>query len=139
MGPGETFPVRIDMQLMRPSQVTGGPLVQVDLDGVLFQDLSFFGPDRLNSRRTLTACEMEAQRDREHFKRILAQAVAKALAARNAGEPGAAERSLAACGQREAHRAGRDVSAATAERARRGIRLSAIPRFAGGADEGLGA
>ena len=72
MGPGETFQVRIDMQLMRPSQVTGGPLVQVDLDGVLFQDLSFFGPDRLNSRRTMTACEMEAQRDREHFKRILA-------------------------------------------------------------------
>jgi len=74
VGPGETFQVRIDMQLMRPSSVTGGPLVQVDLDGVLFQDLSFFGPDRLNSRRTMTACEMEAQRDREHFKRILAQA-----------------------------------------------------------------
>jgi hypothetical protein len=73
VGPGETFPVRIDMQLMRPSQITGGPLVQVDLDGVLFQDLSFFGPDRLNSKRTLTACEMEAQRDREHFKRVLAQ------------------------------------------------------------------
>src|SRR5437899_1097667 len=73
VGPGETFPVRIDMQLMRPSQVTGGPLIQVDLDGVLFQDLSFFGPDRLNSRRTMTACEMEAQRDREYFKRVLAQ------------------------------------------------------------------
>jgi hypothetical protein len=74
IGSGETFPVRIDMQLMRPSQITGGPLIQVDLDGVLFQDLSFFGPDRLNSRRSLTACEMEAQRDREHFKRVLAQA-----------------------------------------------------------------
>jgi hypothetical protein len=66
------------MQLMRPSNVTGGPLVQVDLDGVLFQDLSFFGPDRLNSRRTMTACEMEAQRDREHFKRILGQANGRA-------------------------------------------------------------
>jgi hypothetical protein len=74
VGPGETFPVRIDMQLMRPSQITGGPLIQVDLDGVLFQDLSFFGPDRLNSRRTLTACELEAKRDREHFKLVLAQA-----------------------------------------------------------------
>jgi len=74
VGPGESFPVRIDMQLMRPSQITGGPLIQVDLDGVLFQDLSFFGPDRLNSKRTLTACEMEAQRDREHFKRVLASA-----------------------------------------------------------------
>src|SRR5260370_23812035 len=78
VGPSETFQVRIDMQLMRPSQVTGAPLVQVDLDGVLFQDLSFFGPDRLTSRRTMTACEMEAQRDREHFKRILGQANGKA-------------------------------------------------------------
>jgi hypothetical protein len=73
VGPGETFPVRIDMQLMRPSRVAGGPLVQVDLDGVLFQDLSFFGPDRLNSKRTMTGCEMEARRDRQHFKRILTQ------------------------------------------------------------------
>jgi hypothetical protein len=72
VAPGEVFPVRIDMQLVRPTQVAGGPLVQVDLDGVLFHDLSFFGPDRLNSRRYLMACELEAQRDREHFKRILA-------------------------------------------------------------------
>ncbi len=70
---GEVFPVRIDMQLVRPTQVAGGPLVQVDLDGVLFQDLSFFGPDRMDSRRYMTACELEAQRDREHFKRVLAQ------------------------------------------------------------------
>jgi hypothetical protein len=70
---GEVFPVRIDMQLVRPAQTAGGPLVHVDLDGVLFQDLSFYGPDRLNSRRILTAYELEAQRDREHFKRVLAQ------------------------------------------------------------------
>ena len=108
VGPGETFQVRIDMQLMRPSQVTGAPLVQVDLDGVLFQDLTFFGPDRLNSRRTMTACEMEAQRDREHFKRVLAQVRESRIAARNAGEHGAPERSLAAHGQREAHRPRRD-------------------------------
>ena len=73
VGPGENLPVRIDMQLMRPTQVANGPLVQVDVDGVLFQDFSFFGPDRLNSRRTLTACEMEARRDRDYFKRVLAQ------------------------------------------------------------------
>jgi hypothetical protein len=73
VAPGETFPVRIDMQLVRPTQLAAGPLVQVDLDGVLFHDLSFFGPDLLNSRRYLTACELEAQRDREHFKRVLAQ------------------------------------------------------------------
>lgn len=72
VGPGEAFPVRIDMQLMRPSAITAGTLAQVDLDGVLFQDFSFFGPDRLNSRRTMTASEMEAQRDRDHFKAILA-------------------------------------------------------------------
>src|SRR6516164_1021138 len=35
VGPGEAFPIRIDLQLMRPSQAAGGPLVQVDLDGVL--------------------------------------------------------------------------------------------------------
>jgi hypothetical protein len=73
IAPGEVFPVRIDMQLVRPSQLAGGgPLAQVDLDGVLFNDLSFFGPDRLNSRRYLTACELEAQRDREYFKHVLA-------------------------------------------------------------------
>ena len=74
VGPGETFPVRIDLQLMRPTQTANGPLVQVDLDGVLFQDLTFYGPNRLNSRRSLTAWEMEAQRDRQHFKSVLAAA-----------------------------------------------------------------
>ncbi|HWC95158.1 MAG TPA: hypothetical protein VG456_00375 [Candidatus Sulfopaludibacter sp.] len=73
IGPGEVFPVRIDAQLMRPTQLGAGPLVEVSLDGVLFQDLSFYGPDRLNSRRIMTAMEKEAQRDRDHFKRILAQ------------------------------------------------------------------
>jgi hypothetical protein len=73
IGPGEVFPVRIDAQLMRPTQMSAGPLVEVSLDGVLFQDLSFYGPDRLNSRRIMTAMEKEAQRDRDHFKRILAQ------------------------------------------------------------------
>src|SRR5579871_844379 len=73
VGPGEVFQVRIDMQLVRPTQVSSGPLAQVDLDGVLYQDLSFNGPDRLHSKRYLTACELEAQRDREYFKRIYAQ------------------------------------------------------------------
>jgi len=73
VGPGEAFPVRIDMQLVRPTQAAAGPLVEVNLDGVLFQDLSFYGDDRLNSRRTMTAWEKEAQRDRDHFKRVLAQ------------------------------------------------------------------
>jgi hypothetical protein len=79
IGPREAFPVHIDMQLMRPSQMAGGALVDVNLDGVLFQDLSFWGPDRLNSRRTLTAWEMQAERDRGYLKRVLAQGGAEGL------------------------------------------------------------
>ncbi|HKE22188.1 MAG TPA: hypothetical protein VKB88_07335 [Bryobacteraceae bacterium] len=73
VGPREPFPVHIDMRLMRPSQMASGGLVDVSLDGVLFQDLSFWGPDRLNSRRTLTAWEMQAQRDRAYLKKVLAR------------------------------------------------------------------
>ena len=128
VGPGEALPVRIEMQLMRPSQVLGGPLVQVDLDGVLFDNFAFFGPDRLNSRRTLTACEMEAQRDREHFKRVLARGGAEALA----GEM--RESLVRQCGIRSTHRrvsrAGRSVTHRRGGRAHRRIRLPAISRFA---------
>ncbi len=79
--PGDAFPVRIDLQLIRPNQAApaGGPLVTVDLDGVLFQDFSFYGRNLLNSQRMLTVWETEAQRDREHFKRILAQSGTKGL------------------------------------------------------------
>ena len=70
--PNQNFPVRIDLRLLRPAQIAGGPLVQVNLDGVLFQDYSFYGPNRLDSRRTMTAWEMQAQRDRKYFKSILA-------------------------------------------------------------------
>jgi hypothetical protein len=73
IGPGETFPARIQMQLVRPTQFVSGSLVQIDDDGVLYEDLSFSGPDRLHSRHALTAHEIEAQRDREYFKRVLAQ------------------------------------------------------------------
>jgi hypothetical protein len=68
---GETFPVRIDLRLLRPLMPLG-PLVVVSLDGVLFDDLSFYGPNRLNSRRAMTVWEMEARRDRRHFKSVLA-------------------------------------------------------------------
>jgi len=73
VGPGEAFPVHIATKLMRPMQMAGGPMLQVFLDGVLFQDLSFWGPDKLHSRRIMTASEMEAQRDRTALKRLLAQ------------------------------------------------------------------
>ena len=65
--PGEMFPVRIDLRLMRPLQQGSGALVEVSLDGVLFQDLGFFGPNRLNCKRTMTAWELEARRDRRYF------------------------------------------------------------------------
>jgi len=69
--PSEQFTVPIDIRLVRPLQQTGGPLVSVQLDGVLFDDLSFFGPNKLNSQRAMTFWETEAQRDRNYFKRVL--------------------------------------------------------------------
>jgi hypothetical protein len=68
---GETFPVHIDLRLLRPIQGGESPVVQVTLDGVLFDDLSFYGPNRLESRRAMTVWELEAQRDRRHFKSVL--------------------------------------------------------------------
>ncbi len=79
--PGESFPVHITMQLMRPTQAANGTLVEIRLDGVLFQDLGFYGPNRLNSKRAMTAYEMEAQRDRQHWKRVLAQSGQQGLQA----------------------------------------------------------
>lgn len=79
VAPGGNFPVRINLRLLRPGQMGGGPLVQVSLDGVLFQDYSFYGPNRLDSRRSMIAWEMEAQRDRKYFKSILAGRGAKGL------------------------------------------------------------
>ncbi len=59
--------------------VPAGLVVEVGLDGVLFDDLSFFGPDKLHSRRTMTVWELEARRDRTYFKKRLEQAGANAL------------------------------------------------------------
>jgi hypothetical protein len=75
VAPGDTFPVRIDLPLLRPlGPGLGGPLVEVRLDGVLFDDLNFYGSDRLHSRRTMTVWELEARRDRQYFKKLLDQA-----------------------------------------------------------------
>lgn len=71
--PGEQFPVRIDLRLMRPLSRAGGALVEVSLDGLLFDDLTFYGPDRLKSRRSLLAWELEARRDRRLLLAALAQ------------------------------------------------------------------
>jgi len=62
--PGDTFPIRIDLRLMRPLAPGNGPLVEVGLDGVLFEDLTFYGPNKLNARRVLVTWELEARRDR---------------------------------------------------------------------------
>src|SRR4051794_5789304 len=69
--PGETFPVRIDLRLLRPLSAGTGPMVEIQLDGVLFDDLSFYGPNKLNSRRSMTVWELEARRDRQFFRRVL--------------------------------------------------------------------
>lgn len=72
VGPGDTFSLRIDMPLLRPlGSGNTGPGVEVTLDGVLFDDLSFRGPNKLNSQRTLTVWELEARRDRKYFRNLL--------------------------------------------------------------------
>jgi hypothetical protein len=70
--PGETFPMHIQLRLLRPLLPSAGPLAQVSLDGVLFDDLTFYGPNNLNSRRAMTVWEMEARRDRQYLKSLLA-------------------------------------------------------------------
>src|ERR1700683_4582359 len=72
VGPQETFPVRIDLRLLRPLRASSGVPVEIGLDGVLFDDLGFYGPDKLTSRRTITLSEWEARRDRRYFKSVLA-------------------------------------------------------------------
>jgi hypothetical protein len=71
--PGEIFPVRIDMELLRPfnSPAAKGAMVQVALDCALFSDLTAYGPDRLGSRRMLTVYEMQARRDRTYLAKLV--------------------------------------------------------------------
>ncbi|HZL56298.1 MAG TPA: hypothetical protein VFC21_04420, partial [Bryobacteraceae bacterium] len=68
VAPTQEFTVPVDIRLVRPvQQASSGPLVRVQLDGVLFDDLSFYGPNKLNSQRSMTFWETEAQRDRSYF------------------------------------------------------------------------
>ncbi|HXE64065.1 MAG TPA: hypothetical protein VN519_11030 [Bryobacteraceae bacterium] len=70
--PGQNFTLPVDLKLAKPVQQAGGPLVHVQLDGVVFDDLSFYGPNRLkSSQRDLTLWEVEAQRDRAYYKQVL--------------------------------------------------------------------
>jgi hypothetical protein len=78
VAPGEAFPLRIDLPLLCPLNA-GGPMVEVKLDGVLFDDLTFYGSDKLHSRRTMTVWELEARRDRKYFKTLLETAGGEGL------------------------------------------------------------
>lgn len=73
IAPGETFPVRGDLHLLRPIGAGSGPMVEVSLDGLLFDDLTFYGPDRLHSRRSMLVWELEARRDRQYLRAVLEQ------------------------------------------------------------------
>lgn len=68
--PGEVFSIPIDLRLLRPRAGMNVP-VRVTLDGVLFDTLAFYGPNKLDSRRTMTAWELEARRDRALFAQAL--------------------------------------------------------------------
>lgn len=78
VAPGEAFPLRVDVRLMRPG-AAAGTLVEVKLDGVLFEDLTFYGPNRLNSRRTMMAWELEARRDRKVLLAMMERGGAAAI------------------------------------------------------------
>ena len=71
VAPGQSFPVKLNLRLLRPLPGPPNPLVTVTADGVLLADLSFRGPDTLDSRRKMTAWEMEAQRERRYFQTVL--------------------------------------------------------------------
>lgn len=75
----DTFPVRIDLRLMRPLQTGPGSVVDVQLDGVLFEDLGFYGPNLMNARRSMLAWELEARRDRKALLAVLDRGGAGAL------------------------------------------------------------
>lgn len=81
VGSGETFPLRVELRLLRPVARGAAPEIEATLDGVLFDDLSFYGPNLLDSRRVMVAFEMEAQRDRKHFLGVLQARGAEGLRA----------------------------------------------------------
>ena len=116
IGPGESFPMHVDVRMVRPVQDAGGPLVRVTLDGVLFDDLNFFGPNKLNSKRSLTVFESEARRDRSYFRQVL----------QARGEQGLRQEVLASL-DRQAKRPQLDVTLA---RNRRSTTTAAVPNDA---------
>jgi hypothetical protein len=73
VAPGDTFPLRINQTLF------GNPSVDVQLDGVLFEDLSFYGPDTLHLQYNMTVWELEARQDRKFYKSLLEVSGGQAL------------------------------------------------------------
>jgi hypothetical protein len=69
VAPGDTFSIHINQTLVSPA--SGNPSLQVQLDGVLFEDLTFYGPDKLQLQHNMTAWELEARQDRKYFKTLL--------------------------------------------------------------------
>ena len=68
---GVAFPVPIELRLCRSVQEPDSAPVRVRLDGVLFDDLGFYGRDESGSRQWLTARESEAHAARLHLKTLL--------------------------------------------------------------------
>jgi hypothetical protein len=73
--PGEVFPVRADLEVLRPFNApkSDGTMVQVSLDCALFSDMTSYGPDKLGSRRALVVYELQARRDRHYLAALLQQ------------------------------------------------------------------
>lgn len=94
-GPGERVPVDVSLRLVRPAPSAGEPLVTIAVDGVLYSDLSFRGPDAMSSRRRMTLLELEARQDRRRLASTLEAGGGEALRSevlavleRLASEPG---------------------------------------------------
>jgi hypothetical protein len=91
--PDGTTHLDIALKLVRPFPPNSSHAVNLDLDGALFTNLTFRGPNQLDSRRKLLVWEMEAQRDRRHFKSLLAS-----------GGPAQLEKAMRASVQRQRQR-----------------------------------
>ncbi len=79
--PGDLVSVDVSLRLVRPLPSAGEPLAEIAVDGALYADLSFRGPDAMASRRRLTLLELEARRDRERMSATLAAEGPEALRA----------------------------------------------------------
>ncbi len=72
VSPGDTFPVRLALRLLRLLPAPSEGVVAVEVDGLLLENFRFHGPDKLDSRRRLTVWAMQADRDREAMREALA-------------------------------------------------------------------